>query len=492
MTRGPMHGGTWSGNGGGSRANGSIGAFGEVVSAKLTPIVQVTAQYGLRGEVETLALGAGAKAEAVDSKFSVESGTGASNLASIASTRLATYRAGQGLVARFTALFTQGVEGSTQASGLLSSESGFSFGYNGDDFGIVHARGGDLEQWDIKITTPATASEVATVTIDGNSYPVNITSGTVAKNAYEISTQLNAVVAGYSFSSVGDTVNVLASISDLGGGVFSFSSPTATASLTKIKSGVIADELWYPSSEWNVRPNYPIDPTLGNVYQIQMQYLGFGGIKFFIENKSTANFDLVHVIRYADSSIDPSVSNPIFRVAWGVRNTGNTNNLTVQGASGAIFIEGDVEVDTGTIGRSVFQPLIGSALTSVLSLQSRRTYFGTANRAEIMLRSLVLSTDSTKPARFSLIRNPVVATGEFLEFTSLGDNNLGQISETAAEIIGGEVIAEYSVGPESSFSVELGEVAAVLLPGEIACIAANTTGGNASTMGASLTWQDDL
>lgn len=466
-------------------------AFGELQVAQMNPVIQITAQYGLRSEVESAVIGGTVTAE--DSKFIASTGTGASNIASVASTRLATYRAGQGLAARFTSIFTTGVADSSQIAGLVTSESLIGFGYNGADFGILLARGGELEQWELQVTGGAGGGgENATITIDGNAYIVPLSSGSPELNAYEISVSLNSQVPGYGFSSVSDTVVVLAQLPDLGAGAFTFSSATATATFTNIQNGLIPPETWVNKADWNVNPNIDIDPTLGNVYQVQMQYLGFGGIQFYIENPETSEFELVHVIKYANSSTVPSVSNPIFRMGWGVRNSGNTTDVVIQGASGAIFIEGDIVVDSPSVGFSATQTSIGTTRTSIASLQNRRTYFGTANRAEIIGRSLVLSTDTSKIAKFELILNPTVASGEFLEFTSLGDSNLGETSDSAVEITGGQVIAAYDVKAASPFKVDIGDVTSKLQPADILCIAASVSSGASSEMSAALTWQDDL
>lgn len=223
-------------------------AFGELQVAQMTPVIQITAQYGLRSEVESAVIGGTAIAE--DSKFIVSTGTGANNIASLASTRLATYRAGQGLAARFTSLFTTGVANSSQIAGLVTSESLIGFGYDGAEFGIVLARGGELEQWELQVTGGAGGGgENATITIDGNAYIVPLSSGSPELNAYEISVSLNSQVPGYGFSSVSDTVVVLGQLPDLGAGAFTFSSATATATFTNIQNGLIPPETWIPKAD---------------------------------------------------------------------------------------------------------------------------------------------------------------------------------------------------------------------------------------------------
>jgi hypothetical protein len=157
-----------------------------------------------------------------------------------------------------------------------------------------------------------------------------------------------------------------------------------------------------------------------------------------------------------------------------------------------MFIEGETVVDSSTVGASHTQIGVTTTKTAILSLQNRRAYSGTANRAEIISRSLVLSTDTTKTAKFELILNPTIQTGEFLEFESLGDDNLGEIARNSATVIGGQVIAAYDVKAASPFQVDIGNITSRLQPGDIFCIVARVSSGSASEMSAAITWQDDL
>lgn len=464
-------------------------AFGELQVAQMSPVLQVTAQYGLRSDVVTANLGG--STSSVDSKFVASTGVGISNVSAIVSSKQATYRAGQGLLSRFTALFTQGKINSTQQAGFITSESSFAFGYNGDEFGLVHSRDGFLEHQDLKITTGATVDESAIVVIDGNIYAVPLTAGTPEHNAYEVSESLKTQVLGYDFSSVGDGVEVLAQLPDFGAGAFSFTSNTAVGVFTEIANGTIPSETWVKKADWNVNPDIDIDPTLGNVYQVQIQYLGFGGIKYYIENQKTANFELVHVIRYANTETKPSVKNPIFRIGWAARNKGNNTDIVTQGASGAIFVEGKIVPDGDRFGVNHTQLNVGTALTSVLSIQNRLTYFLTANRAELLIKSIILSTDTTKTAEFVIIINPIVATGQALEFISHGDTRLAETSTSSVDV-SGTIVAAYNVKATSLVQIDINSLSAGILPGDIVCVAAKVSSGSASEMSASITVQDDL
>lgn len=465
-------------------------AFGEAQVAELSAILQITAQYGLRSDVLVATLGG--TASAVDSKFSASTGTGANNVSAIVSSREATYRAGQGLLCRFTALFTQGVSNSTQQAGFITSESGFTFGFDGTEFGISHSNGGSLELQELQVTSDGSGN--VDITIDGNVYTVSITSGSVQHNAYEISVGLGGQVPGYRFSSTDDKVTCLAQLPDLGAGSFSYN-PLASGSaalFTQIQSGIIMTDTWTPKADWNVNPNIDINPTLGNVYQIQFQYLGFGGIKFFIEDPETANFELVHIIKFANTSLVPSVQNPIFRMGWAARNTGNTSDIVVQGASGSIFVEGDIFFDGPQRGFCSSATGIGSTRTNILAIKNRLSFNGTANRAELLPRSLNLATDTTKTAVYEVVINPVVASGSSLIFESQGAQELAEIATDNVEITGGSVLACFNVKSQGSFTSDLENALTSIPPGMIVSVTARVTSGSASDMDAAITYQDDL
>lgn len=466
-------------------------AFGEAKVASLSPILQITAQYGLRDDVLPIALGG--SVIAVDSKFSVSTGTGANNVAALVSAREATYRAGQGLLCRFTSIFTQGQPNSLQQAGFITSESGFTFGYDGDSFGIAHSTGGSLEYQELLITSPGTGN--VDITVDGNIYTVLLSAGSIDHNAYEIAVSLTSQVPGYNASSTGDTVAVLAQLPDFGAGAFSYN-PLASgsaATFTEIENGTIMADVWTPKAQWNVNPDIDIDPTLGNVYQIQLQYLGFGGIKFFVEDPETARFELVHIIKYANTSTLPSVKNPIFRMGWAARNSGNTSDLTIQGASGAIFVEGNIFFDGLQLGSCHTALGVGATRTNILAIKNRLTFNGTANRAELLPRLMNVATDTTKTAVFEVVVDPIVATGESLTFESQGALELGEIAEDQVEITGGRILACFNVKAQGSFTNDLENAISSVLPGQVVAITARTVGGGAAAeMDASITWQDDL
>ena len=117
-------------------------AFGELSIASLTPSIQAYFTYGVNMQLmSTSVTGSGSIIE-TDGMGTVSTGAAVSSSARIHSIKPVKYRAGQGTLVRYTAVFTAGVAGNTQMVGAFDSDNGLGFGYNGTDFGIFRRSGG--------------------------------------------------------------------------------------------------------------------------------------------------------------------------------------------------------------------------------------------------------------------------------------------------------------------------------------------------------------
>lgn len=461
----------------------ATGAFGELATSSETPMTQISSEYGLLG-VLTAALGG--TTSVVDALFTASTGTSSNGVAAIISSRETNQRPGQGLVGKFSALFTAGVPNSFQEAGLISSESAFAFGFDGAEFGVLFARNGQLETQVLQITTTPVADEVATVTVDGSAHAVSITASSVEANAYEISQELNALELRYRFSSNMGEVTALARLPDFGAGAFAFSSPTASAAWLSIQDGLIPEETWVPQDDWNVRSSIDLDPLKLNDFKVQLQ----GNINFYVKDQDTGDFVLVHIIKYINSATVPSVANPTFRIGWAARNLGNITNVTVRGGYGATFIEGEVKYNQVPSGAFNNQAAVGTTLTNVISFRNRSVFKGSANRAEIIPLLLSLGTDSTKTAIFEIIANP--ETSEYLQWEYVDEaDSLMECAKNSVPITGGKVVAAFTVSTNGK-DVDMSKVLAFQIPNAEFTIAAAITGGNAADMQASGTWKEDL
>lgn len=123
----------------------NLSAFGTLETAELTSVFQGDFVCGLNTQIwnTPVTSGAGAAVDTDASRLRIQCGTNAAGYAYITPKRPARYRAGQGITARFTPLYSTGIANNLQIWGVGSIVSntpydGFFFGYNGTSFGIVH------------------------------------------------------------------------------------------------------------------------------------------------------------------------------------------------------------------------------------------------------------------------------------------------------------------------------------------------------------------
>lgn len=120
----------------------ALSPFGDLITAPITPLVQMDFEYGINTQTGVSTVANAGTVDTNSGRLRLQTGTNTAGSAIFRSKRPARYRAGQGVIARFTAIFTTGVASSTQTIGVGSSADGYFFGYNGTNFGILHRNNG--------------------------------------------------------------------------------------------------------------------------------------------------------------------------------------------------------------------------------------------------------------------------------------------------------------------------------------------------------------
>jgi hypothetical protein len=271
--------------------------------------------------------------------------------------------------------------------------------------------------------------------------------------------------------------------------VFSFTSATATGVFTEIQSGTPAVETWVNQADWNVKPDIQINPQMGNVYMIQFSYLGYGDTLFYVYDPSTSKFELVHIDKYINTATTPKVERPAFRCGWAVRNSGNTTNLTIKGASATIFIEGAVSYDA-TAKADYSQPLIDTTEKTVICFRNKLVFNSLVNRINATLKNISLSTESSKIAVFKLYENPVFSADP--QFVDHSANSTMEIAKSQVDVISGGVLACLSVTKESPLNIDASEFVKILKPNKTYAITAYLTSGTSSISTVSISWLEDF
>lgn len=335
--------------------------FGSVHTESLTPVFQTDGVYGISSEqiISTtgLSVGTGANTGSNTSSgnlLTCATGTTALSFATMQSRRRLRYRPGQGIITRYTALFSTPAASSILVAGVGTAESGYFFGYNGTSFGILHSTGGVREIQTLTITTASTATNDYVITLP-NTATVNVTAtnnSSTIKTAYEIS---KGTYPGWTANQVGSTVVFVASSASNVSGTFSLAQTgavtPAAGSCVETLAGAASSDNWIAQSSWNGdkldgtgASGVTLDPSKGNVFQIKLQYLGFGSVVFEVEvNPDDANnpdFVAVHTLKFPNTRTSVTQSQPSFPFTMAAYSAGSTTNVSVSVGSFAGFIEG--------------------------------------------------------------------------------------------------------------------------------------------------------
>ena len=348
-------------------------SFGEVNTAENEAVVQGDFVYGISPYVfKSITSGTGSTVTSSPNLAIVRSGTVAKSLGYLQTLRNARYRSGQGIISRFTTIFTTGVAGNYQLAGVGNFKSGVYFGYKDTIFGINRLAGGILAIQTLTVTTAATTGTATITLFDGavaRVFSVPVT--TTVPVAPQLGTEITAAqIASFDFttqypgwiaSSNGAVVTficILAQPNNTMTVSFSAAGAATTANLitgfVPIGAGAGGEDEFVPRSSWNVdvmdgtnsefNPSgMLLDPTKGNVFQITIQYLGFGGINFFIENPNNGRFQLVHTIKYANTFTVTNLKVPNLSFQVFSRNISNTTAVSTYASSCYIAVQGVIK-----------------------------------------------------------------------------------------------------------------------------------------------------
>ena len=386
----------------------NVSAFGDLNIAAFHPVVQLDFVYGINTQTGTSSVVTTGVVDTNASRLRIQTGVGAAGAGTFQSKRIARYRAGQGMMTRFTGVWTNNAADSTQVIGVGNTQVGYFFGYNGTAFGISLRNGGS-DTW-------------------------------VAQTAWN-----------------GDRCD--------GAGASGFN--------------------------WN--------KTLGNVMMIQYPYLGYGSIKFWVENPDTALWILCHTIKYANTSASVQVSNASFPFYANATNAGSTTNLLMYVGSVGIFISGEREF----LGAQWATDSLKNTITTeanLLNLRNCTTYNTVANSGIIRLRSISGVSDNGNGIATVRLKTGVTLGGSPSFATingTTGDqgvtitsgNSMASV-DVAGTGTSGITIYNFCLARNSNFSIDLTPFKIFIAPAETLTVTAFSAAS--ASIQVALNWNEDI
>lgn len=406
-------------------------AFSELSTASLHPIIQINGifDYINPRQIETFISGTGSSITASNGLFNLTNGSDVGGYATLRTLRQLKYRAGQGILFRFTAIFdsVNAVANSVQLGGVGISGNNLCFGYNGTSFGINKKSGGSGEVRRLEITTAEGSSTTAVITLNGVSFNVPLTNAGGSKEftAYEIG---KATYAGWSTSQIGVFVYFNKDATGPASGSYSLNNGggSSVGTFTQINIGVADTDLWVAQSDWNIdkldgtgKSGMVLDVSKGNVYQIQYQWLGFGKLNFFIESDTTGNLILVHRINYTNNNTSVSLRKPSLRPLFACASLGSTTPLYMKVGSFAGFNEGIIDysyLPRWSVSNS--KSISSNTETVILVIRNKLLINGIINTSEMLVDHVDVATDGTKSVIIRVYVNCINGAGTTTDFTN--------------------------------------------------------------------------
>ena len=232
-----------------------------------------------------------------------------------------------------------------------------------------------------------------------------------------------------------------------------------------------------------------LDQTKGNVYQIKYQWLGYGAIRYYIEDNATGVVTQVHVIKYANLNIIPSVFNPSFQLHAQVINSGNTSNITLTTASMGLYSEGPVDVSGARFATGNRKTGITTE-TNIFTIQNKTSFQSKTNRGRIHFDSIGSSISGAADAQYRIVLNATL--GGTPSFTDIAVNqSIAAVDVAGTTVTGG---TEWRRGPSAGnfqLAEDISTLEMRLNPGDTLTFA-GTSFGAAVSPNLSASWREEL
>lgn len=397
--------------------------FGSIHTESITPVLQTDAVYGLNSsQVYTVTSGSGI-VSASDSMFICKTGTTQYSQAVLESRKRLKYRPGQGILTRFTTLFTEPTSFSYQGVGLGHAEDGVYISYASatsavPELGVLYVNRGVRSTYTLTVSAAASVAGNTTVTLNGVAYTIPVTnSSNIQRTVYELSS--GDYGQGWNAYPAGATVVFVRGSAGVTSGTFSFGGGTTNAGgyMTVTKAGAASTDTFIPQSTWNGdkldgtgASGATIDPTKLNIWQISFGYLGTDAI--VVKNKivppdgNNSTWVTAHTIALPNTLTRSVFGNPSFPFTMFSYSAGSTADLMVKTASFAGFIEGKKGLHGPRASYVNNLSNVGATnYHALFTILNPRFYNGRTNQTVINILNIVAACKHTSPVSLYIIKN---------------------------------------------------------------------------------------
>lgn len=233
-----------------------------------------------------------------------------------------------------------------------------------------------------------------------------------------------------------------------------------------------------------------LDPTKGNVFTVRYQWLGYGAIRYYVEDPTTGLPQLVHTIQYSNANVVPSVFNPSLPLHARVINTGNATNLTMRVGSMGAYCEGPFNDAGGRFSTGNRKTAI-TVETAIFTIRCDTSVFtGQTNRARVHLDATSVAISGGADSLARLVLNATL--GGVPAFAALdAARSIVSVDTAGTTVTGGREIRRIASIGNFQETQPLSDLEIRLNPGDTLTFSALSFAGNISAnIGAA--WNEEL
>ena len=311
---------------------------------------------------------------------------------------------------------------------------------------------------------------------------------------------VTARFTGVWVTSAANSVQIVGAGSSVDGYFFGYN---GTAFGVLLKNGGSSN--WIAQTVWNGdkcdgsgKSGFTWNKTNGNVMMVKYPFLGYGDIKFYVQNPTTGGWILVHTIQYANSSPSVQVSNPNLSFFANITNGGNTTALTMYVGSVGIFLSG-TRTFVGSPKWAYDNNKSGvTAETNIFTLQNCASYNGVTNQSLMRITHVSFSTTANNALGILRIRlgatvggapsfAPISGTGTT---TITNGNSVASVDTAGTTATDGTLMFTGTTGPNGAVDIDLTPFDIFLVPGEKMTFSVFSSASN--TVAVCANWIEDI
>jgi hypothetical protein len=327
----------------------------------------------------------------------------------------------------------------------------------------------------------AGGAETATVTLEGVTKAVSLSSGSTTSVAYQLSkADYSSTGSGWDAEQVGATVVFLCRRAKVIAGTFTLTSTgTAAGTFVTTRAGGVAQNNWLTQASDFLDPldgtgdsEVTLSPGTGNVYEIAAQYLGYGPVvgKIEVQKPNQRPYFLTLAWHeYLNANTTPTMRCPSLPWSMRVESLGSTTALSVKSASLVSFIGGE-------LGDGIDQPMQSNSSSSVstteiplLTLRNGLTFNGAeTNNTGVRITYITFSARGISTSIFTFrVRRNTTLTGT-PNFTAVAAGTSAcYVDKAATGLSGGTILIEQTLLETTNIRIPLnGKSSMSIEPGD--------------------------